>query len=40
MFAARLRQLGMEKFPEFGKIGKFTFFIPVDAAFEVSFTTT
>ena len=37
MFAARLRQLGMEKFPEFGKIGKFTFFIPVDAAFEVSF---
>ena len=34
-FADRVQSLGREKFPEFSQIGKFTFFLPVDASFQV-----
>ena len=34
-FADRVQSLGGEKFPEFSQIGKFTFFLPVDSAFQV-----
>jgi len=33
-FAAQIAKLGWDKFPEFSGYGKFTFFIPVDEAFQ------
>jgi len=33
-FASRLAAIGMEKFPELSSYGKFTFFVPVDSAFD------
>ena len=35
-FTKRIEQLGFEKFPEFSKYGKMTFFLPIDQAFGVS----
>jgi len=33
-YAEQIKSLGMEKFPEFSQYGKFTFFLPVDTAFQ------
>ena len=35
-FTKRIEQLGFDKFPEFSKYGKMTFFLPIDQAFGVS----
>ena len=35
-FSRRIEQLGLGKFPEFSQYGKMTFFLPIDAAFDVS----
>ena len=35
-FTKRIEQLGLDKFPEFSKYGKMTFFLPIDQAFGVS----
>lgn len=34
-FTKRIEQLGFDKFPEFSKYGKMTFFLPIDQAFSV-----
>ena len=35
-FTKRIEQLGFDKFQEFSKYGKMTFFLPIDQAFGVS----
>ena len=35
-FTKRIEQLGFDKFPDFSKYGKMTFFLPIDQAFGVS----
>ena len=38
-YAEQVSNLGMDKFSEYSTYGKNTFFIPIDQAFEVSFST-
>ena len=34
-FSTRIEELGIDNFPELNGYGKYTFFFPVDSAFEV-----
>ena len=38
-FTKRIEKLGFDKFPEFSKYGKMTFFLPIDQAFKVRKTS-